>query len=370
MRVGGLEETITVSGGVAGRRPAVVDPAAGHDPAAPGVGADRPQHLGGRVDAERRDAQRPRRRRHGRHAADLHGHPRLRPARQRHPGRRHERQRHRRRRGHPELLQPGHVRGDELPDQRPAGRDSVGWRAPEHDSQGRQQHLPGIALLHPDAELVPEQQPHARPRGAGTQGAEPGGEDSRLQRRARRAGHQEQAVVLHLAARLGRGPDGDRLLLQRRYHPADVPARPLQADRRRQPDQERDDPHDLPDVAQAQVRRLRRRHHQVPRARVRHQHVPDRRGLRHPQPQALLHRTGEVHRHDYQQPAVRRRLVGERRDLFHQRDPGRHAGEQHRPRRPADDRSVVFGDRPGTTSASPIATPSRARRPTSPGRTR
>ncbi len=48
---------------------------------------------------------------------------------------------------------------------------------------------------------------------------------------------------------LGRRSDGDRLVLQRRPHAADLPARPVPADGGRQPDQERHAPPDLSDVA-------------------------------------------------------------------------------------------------------------------------
>ena len=67
-------------------------------------------------------------------------------------------------------------------------------------------------------------------------------------------------------ADLGRGPDGYRFVLQRGYHAAHVPARPHAADGRRQPDQERHAAPDVSDVDQAQVRRVCRRHHQVPRS--------------------------------------------------------------------------------------------------------
>ena len=131
----------------AARRSAECHPAGRAEQGTARSGADRPQPLGCGCHAGRRLVERTRRRRHRRHAANLHGRARVRPARQLHSGGRHDRERHRGRRCHPELLQSRHVRGDELPDER-AGRGSAVVRgAPEHDSQRRQQRLQGIALL-------------------------------------------------------------------------------------------------------------------------------------------------------------------------------------------------------------------------------
>ena len=125
-------------------------------------------------------------------------------------------------------------------------------------------------------------------------------------------GEEEQAVVLQLGARLGRRSDGHRLLPQQRPHAQDVQAGLHSADGRRQPHQERRGSPDLSGVEPAQVRRLRRRHHQVPRPRVRDQHVPDRRSLRHSQSETVLHRAVQVHRHAHEQPAGGGGLVGKR----------------------------------------------------------
>ena len=121
---------------------------------------------------------------------------------------------------------------------------------------------------------------------------------------------------------------------------------------------------------QAQVRRLRRRHHQVPRPRVRHQHLPDRRGLRHPQPQALLHGAGRST--PARSPTTCCSRAAGRRTT-RPIPPTRSRTTRRRPTSAgstADHRSVELGDRPVLLPRARSATPSRARRPTSPGRMR
>ncbi|MBI3492819.1 MAG: carboxypeptidase regulatory-like domain-containing protein [Acidobacteria bacterium] len=145
MKIGAIEETVTVTGA---------------SPVVDIKSATQGQHLGAGVDADRRDAERAGRGRHGRHAAVVRGRTRLPATRQRHPGGRDERERDRGGRRDPELLQRGHVPGNELSDERPVGGSTVLGRASEHDSEGGRQRVQRLRVPVAHAGSVAEQQLH------------------------------------------------------------------------------------------------------------------------------------------------------------------------------------------------------------------
>ena len=64
--------------------------------------------------------------------------------------------------------------------------------------------------------------------------------------------------------------------------------------------------------------------------------LPDRRSVRHPQPEAVLHGTGKIHRNAEQPAAARSRVLGERRDLFDRRGATERRSDRHSPLRPHD----------------------------------
>ena len=136
LEVGALEESITVTGAspvvdVSSNAKVEVLTARGARP-----GADRAQHPGLRAAGERRHAERPRRRRLARHAADLHVHARPHLGEQHRHGRRPDGERPRWRRRRAAVLQPGDGPGDELPDQRRRRRRLAGRRAHGHRRPG------------------------------------------------------------------------------------------------------------------------------------------------------------------------------------------------------------------------------------------
>ena len=149
LRVGALEETVTVSGlsPVVDVQNAVQQTVLTR--AGARRGADRPQHPDPRRLVAGRAAGAARCRRHLRHAEPRSDGAWIRRPRHHVPGRRHDAERHRGRRQRAELLQRGDVRGDQLPDQRDQRR-GVGRRRPrQHDSQGRRQRLQGHACSSP-----------------------------------------------------------------------------------------------------------------------------------------------------------------------------------------------------------------------------
>ena len=144
---------------------------------------------------------------------------------------------------------------------------------------------------------------------------------------------------------MGRGPDDDRFVLQRRSDPPDLRRlTSTEPDRRRQRHQERRGAASRSVIAGKHKfgayldRIIKFRGHECPA-------LSGRRGVRHPQPEALLHGAGEVHRHADLQAAPRSGLVGERRDLLDQREAVQRAGDRRRPPRSRDDRAVELGHR-------------------------
>ena len=120
---------------------------------------------------------------------------------------------------------------------------------------------------------------------------------------------------------LGRGSDSHRLVHHRRRHP-DLPARPVAADRGRQPDQS-GMLHLTYQSQPAPVRHLLRRHRQFRGHQVTTDTFPtaEASGIRSPK----RYWTGRVDSRDHhRQPALRGRLVGGRRRAG-PTDPGRHA---------------------------------------------
>ena len=143
LRVGALEETVTVSG---------LSPVVDVQNAVQQTVLTRqvldavptgPQHPDARRAALRRAPRAARCRRHVGHAEPRPDGARIGWPRHDVPGRRHDAERHRRRRQRAELLQRGDVRGDQLPDQRDQRRGVGRRRARQHDSEGRRQRVQG-----------------------------------------------------------------------------------------------------------------------------------------------------------------------------------------------------------------------------------
>ena len=141
LEVGAIEEAITVTGAsptVDVSSNSKVEVMTARDPRA---GADRPDHPGAGAAGQRRLAQRPRRRRLARDAADLHVDARPHLGQQHRHRRRPDGQRPRRRRRGAAVLQPVDDGRDVVPDERRRRRRLAGRRPHEHRAQGRRQPL-------------------------------------------------------------------------------------------------------------------------------------------------------------------------------------------------------------------------------------
>ena len=352
LRVGALEETVTVSG---------LSPVVDVQNAVQQTVLTRqvldavptgPQHPDARRAAVRRAPRAARRRRHVGHAEPRSDGARIRWPRHHVPGRRHDAERHRGRRQRAELLQRGDVRGDQLPDQRDQRRGVGRRRARQHDSEGRRQRLQGHDVPLRRQPEPAEQQQRRRPREGAGRARQPQ-QGVGLQRLRGRADPQGQALVLRVLSRLGRLSVHRQQLLQER--------RP--DDRRRQHPERRRAP-DHAAGGEEQGVGLSRSHPQIPRPReLRAGRLRDRRrGDRHPRAEAVLHDRGEVDEHGQQQAAGRGRARDQQREL--------HAGAAARVGRrdpatrhdPAD--RVRAPTTAGCTTASRCGAPSSARRRT------
>ena len=139
MRVGALEETITVTGDAPIVDVQTAVHTSGAEPRSDGRDSHRPHHPGHGPADRRRQPEPARHGRRPRHAADLHVDARHDGGEQHRDGRRHDRQRPAGRRRGPELLQRRDEPGSQLPDLGHRRRHVGGRRPPEHDSaRGRQ----------------------------------------------------------------------------------------------------------------------------------------------------------------------------------------------------------------------------------------
>ena len=141
MKVGALEETLTVTGVGARRRRAEHDQVAGAQSRdVLDADSDRPHDSGDGAADHRRLAEHPGRRRLARDAADLHVRARHELVADDGAGRRPDGQRPRRRRCRAELLQQLDEPGDGLHDERRVGGRVGRRRAAQHDPERRRQH--------------------------------------------------------------------------------------------------------------------------------------------------------------------------------------------------------------------------------------
>ena len=254
MKVGAIEETITVSAVSPIVDTTNIDHPHGHDARSAGCAADRPQHPGGRHHDSRHD-HRPRRRRRAVARRRRFGQPPAvaapvpRIGRHRADGRRHApEQLVRERRLQRRLLERGELPGVQLRDRRRLGRNGPGRHARQHGAEGRRQHVPrhaarqlhalglGVGQLRlagdrPAVHAVQsdrrhdvqqdEQLPDQR---------QPAHQELRLQPRRRRSDLQGQGVVLRDVPLPGRQQDGRRQLLRcrsrRRSGTPPIPRRP------------------------------------------------------------------------------------------------------------------------------------------------
>ena len=170
LTVGTLQESVTVSRRVPGGRRAEQRQAAGADTRRPERGSDGRHHSGPRPAGGRRDAERARRGRVARDAADLLRGPR--PGRR--PdggaGRRHDDQRPDGRRRRAGVPQRGDDAGSGVSDGRRQRRDADRRRQHEPDSEGRRQPVPRRVQGLQVAVVVAGRQPHRRPARSGRAG--------------------------------------------------------------------------------------------------------------------------------------------------------------------------------------------------------
>ena len=181
---------------LAGGRRAEQRQAAGADARSARRGADGEDHSGPWPAGGRRHAERARRRRLARHAADL-----LRGARHRRravggAGRRHDDQRPDGRRRRAGVPQRSDVAGNGLPDRRRLGRDHDRRHQHEPGAEGRRQPVPRRRQVGQVARAVAGRQPDRRPPRPGRHRRRQDRALRGVQRRARRPDRQEQAVVL------------------------------------------------------------------------------------------------------------------------------------------------------------------------------
>ena len=159
---------------------------------------------------------------------------------------------------------------------------------------------------------------------------------------------QEQAVVLRLVPALGRRSDDHRLVLQRGPDAPDLHAglqsRPTVDDNVIKSGAVR---LTYPGVAPGtSSRRYLDRHRQVPRPRV-PGHRSRRGGLRHPQPQAVLHGAGRSTRRRSASSCWSKRGWSENDETYStNEDQPRRRADRRRPDGSDDDRALELGDRP------------------------
>ena len=213
---------------LAGRRRAEQRQAAGAEPRGAERGADRRHHPGPRPARGRRHAERARRGRLARHAADLLQRPR--PGRRADggAGRRHDDQRHDGRRRRAGVSQRDDDAGSRLPDGRRQRRDDHRRRQHEPDPEGRRQPVARRGQGLQVARVVAGRQPDRRSARAERHRGRQDRQLLRVERRAGRSDPPQQAVVLRrVPPRQVRPADRQHLLHSReraRSRSASAPA--------------------------------------------------------------------------------------------------------------------------------------------------